>query len=156
EEERRRSAEARRETEDRFRQIVENIQEIFWISDANYDQFLFVSPVHQQIYGRKVEYESRATDVRLESVHPDDLDAVKQSIEDRRRGNFKTIEYRIVRPDGDIRWLRSRAFPVRDANGKLTHITGLAADITDLKNSEKRFRTFVDHASDAFFLFDEK
>ena len=135
--ERQRSAGTHRETEDRFRQLVENTHEIFWITDASYEQFLFVSPVHEQIYGQKLDHVGKSTAVCLEHVHPDDRDAVLRNVEDRRHGIFDNIEYRIVRPDGSVRWLRSRAFAVRDADGKLTGVAGLAADITDLKQSEE-------------------
>ena len=67
-----------------------------------------------------------------------------------------------MRPDGSVRWMRSCAFPIKDPVGHLSSFAGLAEDITErkhaeetLRNSEQRFRTFVDHATDAFFLQDD-
>jgi len=138
--EERRTELARRETEERFGQLVENIQEIFWMSDSRFERVLFVSPVYEQIYGRPFKDLAGS----IESVHPDDLAAVAENMEQARRGTFKYIEYRIVRPDGSIRWLRSRAFPVHDAEENLSRIAGLTADVTARKRAEEELRLAKD------------
>jgi PAS domain S-box-containing protein len=162
-EERRRGEEARRESEERLRQVVENIQELFWITDGRSERILFVNPLFKSIFGRVSDNVTEQARASLERIYPDDRAAMLENIEQRRRGIFNSIEYRILRPDGAIRWLWSRAFPVYGADGSISRIAGLAEDVTDrkrveqaLRESEQRFRTFVDHATDAFFLFDDR
>jgi PAS domain S-box-containing protein len=162
-EERRRGEEARRETEDRFRQVVENMQELFWITDAQSERILFVNPLFKQTFGDVFDNVTELTRASMVHIHPDDRALMLETVERRRRGVFNPIEYRIIRPDGTVQWFRSRAFPVYGADGSLSRIAGLAEDVTDrkraeqaLRESEQRFRTFVDHATDAFFLFDDR
>ena len=161
---RQRAEQARRDSDDLFRQLVENIPLIFWISDAPYDRRRFVNRVYEEFYGRSSNKLGDLTETWVQTVvHPDDRAAVAANIENRRSGVFEQIEYRAVRPDGSVRWFRSRAFPIRDAKGNFSRIGGITADITDtklaeesLRASEQRFRTFVDHATDAFFLLDDR
>jgi two-component system sensor histidine kinase/response regulator len=143
-EERRRGEEARRETEDRFRHVVENIQELFWITDARFERILFANPLFKETFGGTFGNVTEQTRASLERVHPDDRAALVENIEQRRRGIFKAIEYRISRPDGTIRWLRSRSFPVYSADGSLSRIAGLAGDITERKQSEEETRRAKD------------
>ena len=161
--ERRRSEQTVRETKERFRQIAENIHEIFWVADLGHTRILYVSPGYDEVWGRTSQslYEQPRT--WIESIHPDDRGGVIENVDQRRRGVFNDLEFRIVRPDGSVRWIRNRAFPIKDPDGALSRTAGLAEDITErkqaeaaLRESEHRFRTFVDHATDAFFLFDDQ
>jgi PAS domain S-box-containing protein len=149
--ERQRGEEMRREAEERFRQLVENIHEVFWMSDAQGQRMLYASPGYERIYGRTCQslYERPAS--RTENIHPDDRNRVIEQMEHRRDGLFIDLEFRIVRPDGSIRWVRNRAFPIKDENGHLSRIAGLMEDITDrkrvegeLRESEQRWRSITE------------
>jgi len=160
--ERRRSEEALREAEDRFRQMAENIHEIFWMMDARHERVFYISPTYAEVWGRTCQSLYEQPRSWLDSIHPDDRTRVIENMEQRRAGVFTDLEFRIVRSDGSVRWIRSRAFPINYAGGNDSRIAGVAEDITDRKEaaeslakSEQRFRTFVDHATDAFFLQDQ-
>jgi two-component system sensor histidine kinase/response regulator len=149
--ERQRAEEAMRETEERFRQLVENIHEVFWMTDVRGERMLYVSPGYAEIYGRTCQslYERPAS--RIESIHPDDRDRVIKQMENRRDGLFIDLEFRVIRPDSSIRWVRNRAFPIKDENGHLSRIAGLMEDITDrkrvegeLRESEQRWRSITE------------
>lgn len=134
------SVEALRESEARFRELAENIDEVFWISDPQKSQKLYLSPAFEKIWGRTCQsaYESPLT--WLDAVRPEDRDRVRQAAQDRdTRGAFDE-EYGIIRPDGTERWIRDRAFPVRDAQGAIKRWVGVAADITDYRLMEEQFR----------------
>ena len=161
--ERRRSEETVRETQERFRQIAENIHEIFWVADLGHTRILYVSPGYDEVWGRTSQSLYEQPRSWIESIHPDDRAGVIENVDQRRRGIFNDLEFRIVRPDGSVRWIRNRAFPIKDPDGTLSRTAGLAEDITErkqaddaLRESEHRFRTFVDHATDSFFLFDDQ
>jgi PAS domain S-box-containing protein len=155
--------EARRETEERFRQLAENIHEVFWLKDARQQRILYISPGYEAVSGRTCQSLYERPDSFTQSIHPDDRDRAIERMEQYQHSAFTENEFRLVRPDGTVRWIRTRAFPLKDQNGEISCIAGLAEDITErkqaeqaLRESEQRFQTFVDHATDALFLQDER
>ncbi len=161
--ERQQAKEALREAEDRFRQMAENIHEIFWMMDVRHERLFYISPTYAEVWGRSCQSLYEQPRSWIESIHPDDRTGVIENMEQRQAGVFTDLEFRIVRSDGSMRWIRSRAFPIHDADGNHSRIAGIAEDITDRKQaaesvrkSEQRFRTFVDHATDGFFLQDHE
>ncbi len=144
--EQRRAAAALSESEERFRQVTENIREVFWLSDKTENKTLYVSPAYEQIFGRQPGALYASEDDWIEAIHPDDRRRVVAAMESRQgRGEYDE-EYRITRPDGSIRWIRDRAFPVLGPNGRVVRVAGVAEDITvrrratdALRESERRF-----------------
>ncbi len=133
---------ALRESEERFRQIAENSQEIFWIASHNRQKLLYVNSAYETIFGQTCE--SLYADPlgwidRM--IHPSDryrvLGAVMQQILDPQEISH---EYRIIRPDGSIRWLWERIFPIRNEQGEVYRQAGLVSDITQRKNMEETLR----------------
>jgi PAS domain S-box-containing protein len=122
-----------RDSEERFRQLADNIREVFWMTDVEKNRMIYVSPAYEQIWGRKVEALYVSPQDWINAIHPDDrariLDAAttKQS-----SGKYDEV-YRIVRPNGAIRWVQDRAFPIHDEAGKVYRLVGIAEDITDRK-----------------------
>jgi two-component system sensor histidine kinase/response regulator len=100
----------------------------------------------------------------LETLHPDDREPTRKFwLESVAEHHPYDIEYRVRRRDGEYRWFKTRGMPVRDSNGTIIKWFGTGTDITELRetqealrDSERRFRVFVDHAADAFYLTDEK
>lgn len=129
-----------RESEERFRQLAENINEAFWMTDSAKNQMLYVSPAYESIWGRTCEAIYAAPDRWLEAVHPEDRERVRQAALTRQAEGVYDEEYRIIRPDGSLRWVRDRAFPVRDAAGRVIRIAGVAEDVTERRDLEMQLR----------------
>ncbi len=123
----------------RFRTIAEVIPEVFWMYSHREKKLLYVSPAFDKTYGRPSEEYYRNPDLWREVIHPDDLDAVKESL-DSFFGKERELEYRILQPDWSIRWIRDRIFPVRDAAGEIIHIVGFCEDVTERKRLEEDLR----------------
>ncbi|RNB85173.1 PAS domain S-box protein [Brevibacillus fluminis] len=123
------------ESEERFRQIAEHIEEVFWIVDPNTRKFLYLSPAYERVWGfsRKEFFRDPAKMFRV--IHPDDRERIIQAQDDMQTGYFDH-EYRIVRTDGTVRWIKDRGFPVY-VDGVLHRIVGIAEDITDLRLNEE-------------------
>ncbi|HTG45328.1 MAG TPA: two-component regulator propeller domain-containing protein, partial [Verrucomicrobiae bacterium] len=127
---------ALRETEERFRQIAENLQDVLWIMDSHSRKTIYVSPAFAGVWQRPVEDILQNRIHLLETVHPDDREAVSQKFAELPDGPLAPIEYRIVRPDGSIAWIRDRAFPIRNETGQIYRVAGIAENITARKSRE--------------------
>jgi len=130
----------RRSAEERFRELAETIDEVFWITDAQKSRMLYVSPAFERIWGRPGESLHDSPLSWVESIHPEDRARVSQAATTEQVTGDYDEEYRIVRPDGTIRWIRDQAFPVRDAAGRVLRVVGVARDITERHDLEKQFR----------------
>ncbi len=123
--------------EAKLRQITENIREVFYIYDLGKQEFLYASPAFEAIWGTSCDLLYQSPVNWLAAVHPEDkeIPEIAVSSPDILSGNFER-EYRIVREDGDIRWIRSRSFPIRNEAGKVYRFVGIAEDITERKQAE--------------------
>jgi two-component system, cell cycle sensor histidine kinase and response regulator CckA len=132
---------ALRESEERFRQLAENITEsVFWISDPTALKMLYVSPAYERIWGRSCASLAANFMEWIEAIHPEDRQRIHTSFfEHSLLGNYDQ-EYRIVRPDGSIRWVRDRGFPIEDREGIPYRVVGIAEDITNQKLTEVALR----------------
>jgi PAS domain S-box-containing protein len=155
--ERKRAEERLQESERRFRQLAENIGEVFWVLDPNEKKVLYVSPAYEEVWGRTCQSLYDRPDSFLDSVHPEDREAVRAADEQQRRGGRSEDEYRVVRPDGSVLWIYDRAFPIRDDTGRLTRVVGVAEDITERKRAEeklKRLATAVEQSAESIIITD--
>jgi PAS domain S-box-containing protein len=157
------TAEALRESEERFRQLAEAIDGVFWMSDPQKSEVLYVSPAYQQLWGRSCQSLYEQPRSFLDAVHPEDREHVRvASLERQARGEGGDVEYRVVRPDGSVCWVRDRSFPVKDPAGRVYRMAGFAEDITEqkavaesLRASEQRFKEFMDHSPAIVWIKDE-
>jgi len=133
---------ALRESEERFRQLTENIHEVFWLRSPDLQQLLYVSPMYQKVRGKTSEA-IYAAGLYLEGVHPEDRSRVQEAMQSLQGQEFE-IEYRIVTKDGAIRWLRDRGFPIRNQWGQIYRMGGVAEDITDRKEADDRLQASSD------------
>jgi diguanylate cyclase (GGDEF)-like protein/PAS domain S-box-containing protein len=135
--ERKAAEEALRESEERFRQLAENIREVFYIHEEGIPRY--VSPAYAEIWGRPPQTLCEDPNSFWETIHPEDRDHVKQLIEKKTQEEYEVV-YRIVRPDASVRWIRDCSFPIGDGSGRTQRAVGIAADITDLKLGEEKLR----------------
>jgi PAS domain S-box-containing protein len=137
---RRRTEQELRETNQRFRQLAENIREVFWMTNLEKTEMLYISPGYDVIWGRSGVDLYASPRQWLDAIHPQDRERVLEAaITKQMLGTYHEV-YRIMRPDGSIRWIRDRAFVVRDDAGEPVRIAGVAEDITDLRRSEEQLR----------------
>jgi PAS domain S-box-containing protein len=137
---RRREKAALQDSEERLRQMAESINEVFWLSPIEKDRIIYISPAYEEIWGRTCAslYDNPMS--WLEAIHPEDRDRVLSAAQDKQVSGEYDEEYRIVRADGSVRWIRDRAFPVRDARGEVVRVAGVATDVTDRKQWEEEIR----------------
>jgi diguanylate cyclase (GGDEF)-like protein/PAS domain S-box-containing protein len=122
----------------RFRQIAENIHDVFFLRDADGNRMLYVSPAYEAIWGRSRDSLYANPESWVEAIYPEDRALTyEEAKKGTSTGTFE-LEYRIVRPDGSIRWIESRGFPVPDDTGKIVRIAGVAKDMTERKKAEAR------------------
>jgi PAS domain S-box-containing protein len=142
-EERKQSERALRESEAMFRQIAENINEVFWLAGPDLVEVFYVSPAYEQVFGRSRESLYRELRSWLEAIHPEDRERIRRAVFEKRSDDSLDETYRVVRPDGSIRWIRDRGFPIRDGSGEVYRFAGVAEDITERRRVEdERARLF--------------
>ncbi|MGE5522777.1 MAG: putative bifunctional diguanylate cyclase/phosphodiesterase, partial [Rhodospirillaceae bacterium] len=134
---RKEAEQALRESEEKFVQLSSNIPQVFWISDAKVRETIYISPACSQMLGVPVEAIKRAPRLLVRAVHPEDRARVYRARKAAADGKYDEI-YRIVRPDGTVRWVQDRAFPVRDSEHRVYRVAGIAEDITHRKEAEER------------------
>ncbi|MGB3639526.1 MAG: PAS domain-containing protein, partial [Rivularia sp. (in: cyanobacteria)] len=120
---------------DQFKQLAENVDIVFWVCDVDVTQFLYISPTYEKIWGRSCAslYENPLS--FLDTVHPEDLPSKMAAIKN--NPTSMDEEYRISQPNGTMRWIRDRTFPVKDENGEVFRMVGVAEDITYRKQAEE-------------------
>lgn len=142
------------ESEKKFRQLAENIREVFWLTDGEKNETLYVSPASEEIWGLSPEDDYDHPDNWMEQIHPEDREEVTRNVVQRQRSGEYDEEYRIVRPDGEIRWVHDRAFPITDDEGNVVRIAGIAEDITERKQLRQQREAFYDVIPDLFVIAD--
>jgi PAS domain S-box-containing protein len=146
---------ALRESEERFRQLAENIDAVFWMRSLdeqfNKQEFLYISPGYEKIWGRSSQSLYENSENWMDTIYPEDRAYVCTMYERQNRGEQIEDVYRIVKPDGSVSWIHDRAFPVYDSQGRLYRTAGIAEDITErklteaaLKESEQKYRNLVE------------
>ncbi|MEA3210297.1 MAG: hypothetical protein QOE70_3354 [Chthoniobacter sp.] len=136
--------EALREGETRFRQLADNISEVFWLSNPEGTLIHYVSPAYEKIWGRSCASLYAEPTSWMDSIHPDDRARIAEDERSQPVRGEHDHSYRIILPDGSVRWIRDRAFPVRDESGKLIRVAGIAEDVTERKTAERQIEHFAD------------
>ena len=141
-----------RESERYIRQLTENVQDIFWISDPSEPRFLYVSHAFEEVWGHPAEALYQNFGIWCDAIHPEDRDrlSVNQCLD-----QAIIREYRILRADGSMRWIRDRVFPIKSRTGEVCRLTGIAEDITDQKQREERLHlleSVVVNANDSIIV----
>ena len=119
------------ESEDRFHQLAENIEAVFYITDVQSMRMLYISPPYERIWQRSREslYEDLYSFIR--AIDEDDQPRVINALARQREGKETKEVYRVIQPTGEIRWVQDRSFPVRNEQGEIHRIVGIAEDVTE-------------------------
>ena len=128
------------ESEERFRQIAEHIGEAFWVRATEDGSLEYLSPAWETIWGRKREELGGDTDAWCASIHEDDRPDVEKAYGEMLDSGDLDLEYRVKRPDGEIRWVRDRGFPIHDEDDRVVRIAGICEDVTPQKMTEVALR----------------
>ncbi len=124
------------EDKELLRQITENLEEILFVVDHNDYRVLYISPSYEKVWGQTCESLLENPTAWLEAIVPEDRERVLAALENQHRTGEFDEEFRIVRPDKSFRWIHDRAFPIRNAQGEIYRLVGIALDITSRKRAE--------------------
>ncbi len=134
------------ESERQFRLLAENIDDVFWIGSPDWNQVYYASPAFEKLWGQRAEDLYKNPRLWIDAVHPDDQAQVIADIP-KDSGSITDVvdfkDYRIQSTDGELHWVKARAFPVRDLVGNVVRITGIAQDITRRKCAEEEIRNLA-------------
>jgi PAS domain S-box-containing protein len=127
------------QSEERFRQLAENIDQVFWMIDLGKDELLYISPAFEKVWGCSSAPLQQVRGSVMKSILPEDREKFSAFLA-KSRSAQAAEEYRIVRPDGSVRWIQDRAFPIYDAEGTAYRIAGIAEDVTGRRQLEDELR----------------
>lgn len=128
--ERERVQEDLRASEERFRQLADNTDQVFWVADLATRQPLYISQAYEDLWGRAPQSLYDHPSSFYETIHPEDRQRVELAL-DQASQEEQVAQFQLVRPDGSLRWAQLRVFPVRDAQGRVYRLAGIAEDISD-------------------------
>jgi two-component system, cell cycle sensor histidine kinase and response regulator CckA len=161
--ERREAENALRESNERFRLIAETINEIFWIFDVKNEALTYLSPAYERIWGHSSKHLIGSQNPFMDPVHPDDRERIAAELAKISTGQQLEYEFRIIRPDGSIRYLKSHGYPVMDETGKVKQYVGVEQDVTDwvladeaLKASKEYLNQIINCIGDPIFVKDRE
>ncbi|HET8655067.1 MAG TPA: PAS domain S-box protein [Longimicrobiaceae bacterium] len=156
-----RTVEAVRENQKNFREFAENVRDVFWIFNPDFTETIYVSPAFERLWGQPMERVYDDPRYFLSSVHRDDVGALRSAMRQVRERALDGIAYRVLRPDGELRWVWSRGYPVRDERGVVYRVVGTTEDITERKRAEleiaaaeAHYRRLVETSPYAIFALD--
>ncbi|WP_107671011.1 PAS domain S-box protein [Cyanothece sp. BG0011] len=121
----------------KFRQLIDNVKDVLYIHDAQTYEVLYISPAFEQVWGISCETVYKNPYAWIDCIHPDDRQRVTIAFENRMSQGQYNEEYRIIRPNGEMRWIWSRSYPVFDESGNIYRVAGIAEDITERKAIQK-------------------
>jgi PAS domain S-box-containing protein len=129
------------ESEERFRELAENIPEAFWVTSPDFNRMIYISPAYETIWGHTCKSLYEHPESWIDNIHPDDRDRVSAALENHTHGKGDFAEeYRIIRPDGSQRWIIDCAYSIKGKSGVTDHIIGVAKNITERKEAEEQIK----------------
>ncbi len=141
---------------DQFRQLAAHLQQVFWVYELGVKRLVYVSPACQTVLGKsRQECEVRSFQDWLAEVHPGDLPDLLKASRQTLRGQSTEVTYRLLEMDGGVRWLMTRAVPVRNEAGRVDRIVAMTEDVTERKQQESWLRlleSVVVNANDAVVI----
>ncbi|WP_206667639.1 PAS domain-containing sensor histidine kinase [Muricoccus nepalensis] len=155
------TAEQLRANHSLFHSFAENSADVLWIVDAGMQHLEYLSPAYEQVWGEARDKIMQDLGHWAERVHPDDREQASKALPLLLKGEAQTSEYRIVRPNGEVRWIRDTGFPIRREDGAIFRVAGIANDVTveklaaqDMHETSERYRLAVRATNDAIWDWD--
>lgn len=133
------------ENEQILRQVTESTHDVFWLRSLDLQQLLYISPSYATVFGQSCASLYQDPDSFLRAVHPDDAAGVQAVFADYLQSHHFDHSYRIVRPDGQVRWLRAQSFAVYNSQGEVVRHSGVAQDVTASKLAEEALAESAHH-----------
>lgn len=132
---------ALRQSEQLFRDMAESITEVFWLTDWNLNEVLYVSPRYETLYGMPVESLYEDSSSWSKAIHPEDLERATSQFRKLALTGQYDEEYRLLMKDGTVKWVRDRSFPVYNADGSVSRVAGITEEITHQKKTQESIET---------------
>jgi PAS domain S-box-containing protein/putative nucleotidyltransferase with HDIG domain len=156
-----RAEEALRESEELFRQLAENVHEVFWVVDGQAKRVIYVSPAYETVWGRARESLFVNPTSVFETLYGEDIHHARRAIKQLAHGVPINDAFRLVRPDGSLRWVEIRTYPVHNEQGEIYRWVALVEDITERKAAEEALREsaqfnkqIISSASEGIIVYD--
>ena len=126
-------------------EMANHLREVFWVFDWKQRQAIYVSPAFEEIWGRPVRAMYEDARIWHESIHPDDYPAAQAAIEAAESLDQEyQWQYRLIRPDGSVRWVAERTYAVRGEDGTVVRLIGVTEDITTRRHAEETLQRIND------------
>ncbi len=135
--ERKQAEEALRRSEAKVSSILNSLEDVVMSFSIEAEELIYLSPSAEKLFGRKVEDFKENKQLWMEYIHPDDINIIEDGYNQLGEKGLSETEYRIIRPDGDIKWVRDRVKIIYDEKGEPVFMNGLASDITERKKAEE-------------------
>ncbi|MFP4632698.1 MAG: PAS domain-containing protein [Halobacteriales archaeon] len=132
------------ETQRKLEELAEKTDDVLYMFDADWNELLFGNSVYEEMWGGSLDEVEEDARAFLDRVHPDDRDSVRRTMERVSDGEEETVEYRVVRPDGDVRWVVADSKPVFE-DGEVARIVGYVRDVTEQKLRRRRYEAIFNH-----------
>ncbi len=140
-------------------QIISAIREAVWLRDAKTRKIIYVNPAYEELFGQSCQYFRQNPESFLDVIHPEDKERIIRSIKNQNQGIPFNEEYRIIRPDGSMRWISGRSVILFNDKGEINRLVALSQDITkrklseeSLRESEAKFKMFAEHSPNMIFI----
>lgn len=146
-----------RESESKFQQLADYVQEVFLLMDPQSRELMYINPACEAIWGYSTQEFYLQPYLLVQAIYPDDRPQLMNSLLKQRQGDNTMLEYRILRRDGSIRWIRERAFPIRNEQSEVYRIASIISDITEDKLSQEKIKQqalIFQCISDGIIVFD--
>ena len=149
------------QSEARLRLIADTVEDVFWITDWSDHRTIFVSSAYEKIWGKNAQDLYNNPSDWADAIHQEDRQRAWETFVRMEEKDKYNEEYRIIRPDGQTRWIHDRGFPIRDEKGQVDQAVGIAQDITERKQAEEvvresveRFRGIVKSTSNGVAVYE--
>jgi PAS domain S-box-containing protein len=127
---------ALQESEEKFRLLAATIKDVIWMRNPDVTEILYVNPAYEEVWGRTCESLYKHPRSFAEAIHPDDMEMMADAFTEHAKGNWY-CHYRVIRPDGSVRWIEDEGSSIHDEKGNIVLMAGVARDITERKQAEQ-------------------